>query len=161
MIDRASGLGAEPSAEFEEQRARWEARYAAGKRRSEPGSGAADRTISDLPLKPIYGPADVEHLDLAKDLAYPGEYPYARGIHAGGYRDRLWTMRQFAGFGNAKQTNERYHFLLAQGQMGLSVAFDMPTPVSYTHLDVYKRQVRGRSATLMASAAPSYFAFTA
>jgi methylmalonyl-CoA mutase N-terminal domain/subunit len=131
MIDRASGLGAEPTPEFEEQRARWESRYAAGKRRSEPGSGAADRTISDLPLKPIYGPADVEHLDLAGDLAYPGEFPYTRGIHAGGYRDRLWTMRQFAGFGNAKQTNERYHFLLAQGQMGLSVAFDMPTLMGY------------------------------
>jgi methylmalonyl-CoA mutase N-terminal domain/subunit len=131
MIDRTSGLGGEPSPEFEEQRARWESRYASGKRRSEPGSGAADRTISDLPLKPIYGPADVEHLDLANDLAYPGEYPYTRGIHAGGYRDRLWTMRQFAGFGNAKQTNERYHFLLAQGQMGLSVAFDMPTLMGY------------------------------
>src|SRR5271166_1772113 len=72
MIDRPSGLGATPTPEFEEQRARWEARYGAGKRRSEPGSGAADRTISDLPLKPLYGPADVEHLDLARDLAYPG-----------------------------------------------------------------------------------------
>jgi methylmalonyl-CoA mutase N-terminal domain/subunit len=131
MIDRPSGLGSEPTPEFEEQRARWEARYAGGKRRSEPGSGATDRTLSDLPLKPLYGPADVEHLDLARDLAYPGEYPYTRGIHAGGYRDRLWTMRQFAGFGNAKQTNERYHFLLSQGQMGLSVAFDMPTLMGY------------------------------
>ncbi len=58
------------------------------------------------------------HIDLARDLGVPGEYPYTRGIHPTMYRSRLWTMRQFAGFGNAKQTNERYHFLLSQGQMG-------------------------------------------
>ncbi|HEY5341594.1 MAG TPA: methylmalonyl-CoA mutase family protein, partial [Candidatus Aquilonibacter sp.] len=95
--------------------------------RSEPGSGAIDRTISDVPLKAVYGPQDAA----GADLTAPGEYPYTRGIHANGYRDRLWTMRQFAGFGNAKQTNERYHFLLSQGQMGLSVAFDMPTLMGY------------------------------
>jgi methylmalonyl-CoA mutase N-terminal domain/subunit len=99
--------------------------------RTGPGSGAVDRTISDLPLKPVYGPADVAGLDLARDVPEPGDFPYTRGIHAGMYRDRLWTMRQFAGFGNARQTNERYHFLLAQGQMGLSVAFDMPTLMGY------------------------------
>jgi len=132
MIDRASGLGAQPSPEFEEQKTRWEAAWhSRTARRGEPGSGATDRTISDLPLKPMYGPEDVAHLDLARDLAYPAEFPYTRGIHAGMYRDRLWTMRQFAGFGNAKQTNERYHFLLSQGQMGLSVAFDMPTLMGY------------------------------
>ncbi len=132
MIDRASGLGAQPSPEFEEQKTRWEASWhSRTARRGEPGSGATDRTISDLPLKPMYGPEDVAHLDLARDLAYPAEFPYTRGIHAGMYRDRLWTMRQFAGFGNAKQTNERYHFLLSQGQMGLSVAFDMPTLMGY------------------------------
>ncbi len=92
---------------------------------------ATDRTISDLPLKPVYGPADVAGIDVARDIAEPGEFPYTRGIHPHMYRDRLWTMRQFAGFGNARQTNERYHFLLAQGQMGLSVAFDMPTLMGY------------------------------
>jgi len=132
MIDRASGLGARPTPEFEEQRADWEKRWhSRPSRRTDPGSGATDRTISDLPLKAIYGPEDVEHLDLARDLAYPAAFPYTRGIHAGMYRDRLWTMRQFAGFGNAKQTNQRYHFLLSQGQMGLSVAFDMPTLMGY------------------------------
>ena len=140
MIDRATGLGAQPSAEFEEEKSRWKAAFARSRRRSDPGSGATDRTISDLPLKPIYGPDDVAHLDLARDLAYPGEYPYTRGIHPGMYRDRLWTMRQFAGFGNAKQTNERYHFLLSQGQMGLSVAFDMPTLMGY---DSDAAQARG------------------
>jgi methylmalonyl-CoA mutase N-terminal domain/subunit len=99
--------------------------------RSGPGSGALDRTISDLPLKPVYAASDVAGLDAARDLAAPGEYPYTRGIHPNMYRERLWTMRQFAGFGNARQTNERYHFLLAQGQTGLSVAFDMPTLMGY------------------------------
>ena len=99
--------------------------------RSGPGSGAVDRTISDLELKPFYGPADIAGLDVERDLAAPGEFPYTRGIHPHMYRDRLWTMRQFSGFGNARQTNERYHFLLAQGQMGLSVAFDMPTLMGY------------------------------
>jgi methylmalonyl-CoA mutase N-terminal domain/subunit len=99
--------------------------------RTGPGAGAADRTISDVPLKPVYGPADTAGLDLERDLPPPGEYPYTRGIHPNMYRDRLWTMRQFAGFGNARQTNERYHFLLAQGQTGLSVAFDMPTLLGY------------------------------
>jgi methylmalonyl-CoA mutase N-terminal domain/subunit len=117
-FDRPSGQAPHPQA-------------ARGKRRTDPGSGATDRTISDIPLEPVYGPEDVASLDLARDLGRPGEYPYTRGIHPGGYRDRLWTMRQFAGFGNAKQTNERYHFLLAQGQMGLSVAFDMPTLMGY------------------------------
>jgi methylmalonyl-CoA mutase, N-terminal domain len=140
MIDRATGLGAQPSAEFEEEKRRWETALARSRRRSDPGSGATDRTISDLPLKPIYGPEDVVHLDLVRDLGYPGEYPYTRGIHPGMYRDRLWTMRQFAGFGNAKQTNERYHFLLSQGQMGLSVAFDMPTLMGY---DSDAAQARG------------------
>ena len=99
--------------------------------RTGPGSGAVDRTISDVPLKAVYGPADVAQLDVEHDLPAPGQYPYTRGIHSNMYRDRLWTMRQFAGFGNARQTNERYKFLLAQGQMGLSVAFDMPTLMGY------------------------------
>src|SRR5579884_3120736 len=135
MIQRAepakSGLGAQSTGEFVHQKEQWEAAAAKGKRRKGPGSGAVDRTISDVPLKTLYGPEDVAQLDLANDLGYPGQYPYTRGIHPNMYRDRLWTMRQFAGFGNAKQTNARYHFLLAQGQHGLSVAFDMPTLMGY------------------------------
>ena len=138
MMDRASAPGATP--EFLEQQRLWEAASAAGRPRSGPGSGATDRTLSDVPLKTIYGPEDVAHLDLARDLAMPGQFPYTRGIHANGYRDRLWTMRQFAGFGSARQTNERYHFLLSQGQMGLSVAFDMPTLMGY---DSDAQQARG------------------
>jgi methylmalonyl-CoA mutase, N-terminal domain len=131
MIDRPSGLGAPSTPEFEEQRRRWKEAAEKGRPRKGPGSGAVDRTISDVPLQKIYAPEDVSELDLGRDLAWPGEYPYTRGIHPNGYRDRLWTMRQFAGFGNAAQTNERYHFLLEQGQHGLSVAFDMPTLMGY------------------------------
>ena len=131
MIERASGLGAQATPEFEAQKKQWEAESRAGRRRHGPGSGAVDRTISDIPLKTVYTPDDVAHLDLARDLAFPGLYPYVRGLHPNGYRDRLWTMRQFAGFGTARQTNERYKFLLEQGQTGLSVAFDMPTLMGF------------------------------
>ncbi len=130
-IDRTSGLGPAETPEYAELVARREAKLRSSKPRRGPGSGATDRTISDLPLKALYGPEDVAHLDLVRDLGVPGEFPYTRGIHPGMYRDRLWTMRQFAGFGNAAQTNARYHYLLAQGQMGLSVAFDMPTLMGY------------------------------
>ncbi len=130
-IDRTSGLGPAETPEYAELLARREAKLRRAKPRTGPGAGATDRTISDLPLKALYGPEDVAHLDLVRDLGVPGEYPYTRGIHANMYRDRLWTMRQFAGFGNAAQTNARYHYLLAQGQMGLSVAFDMPTLMGY------------------------------
>ncbi len=128
MIDRASGLGPVETREYVELRER---RSDAPPARTGPGSGALDRTLSDVPLAALYGPADVAHLDIARDLGVPGDFPYTRGIHPNMYRDRLWTMRQFAGFGNARQTNERYHFLLAQGQHGLSVAFDMPTLMGY------------------------------
>ncbi len=83
-------------------------------------------TLGGLPLEPWYGPEGAT-TDVERDLGEPGGYPYTRGVHRTMYRDKVWTMRQFAGFGSARDTNERYRFLLAQGQMGLSVAFDMPT----------------------------------
>jgi methylmalonyl-CoA mutase N-terminal domain/subunit len=131
LIERASGLGPDATPEYRELIERWEAKADRSPPRTDKGSGAVDRTISDVPLKPLYGPEDVAQIDLTRDLGVPGEYPYTRGIHPTMYRSRLWTMRQFAGFGNAAQTNERYHFLLSQGQMGLSVAFDMPTLMGY------------------------------
>ena len=132
LIDRpVSGDGAKRAPDFASERERWESASARGRHRKGPGSGAVDRTISDIPLKTLYEPRDLAGFDLARDLSYPGQYPFTRGIHPNMYRDRLWTMRQFAGFGNAKQTNERYHFLLSQGQHGLSVAFDMPTLMGY------------------------------
>jgi methylmalonyl-CoA mutase N-terminal domain/subunit len=84
-------------------------------------------TLGGIPLQPVYGPEDAARRDVAALLPRPGEYPYTRGIHPTMYRGRLWTMRQFAGFGSAEQTNRRYRFLLDHGQTGLSVAFDMPT----------------------------------
>ncbi|MBJ7596014.1 MAG: methylmalonyl-CoA mutase [Candidatus Dormibacteraeota bacterium] len=84
-------------------------------------------TLGGLSLEPSYGPDDVADLDVERDLGVPGEFPYTRGIHDSMYRGKLWTMRQFAGFGSAADTNERYRFLLDHGQTGLSVAFDMPT----------------------------------
>jgi len=84
-------------------------------------------TVSGRSIAPLYTPADVAGLDYRRDLGDPGEFPYARGIHATGYRGRLWTMRQFAGFGTPEETNARYTQLLAAGGTGLSVAFDLPT----------------------------------
>jgi methylmalonyl-CoA mutase N-terminal domain/subunit len=108
-------------------RALWEAQFESAAKLP----GANDRTISDHPLKPMYAPEDVQGVDYATEVGYPGQYPYTRGIHPTMYRSRLWTMRQFAGFGTAMQTNERYKFLLSQGQTGLSVAFDMPALMGY------------------------------
>ena len=88
-------------------------------------------TLGGLPLAPSYGPEATATLDVEHDLAAPGQYPYTRGVHDSMYRGKLWTMRQFAGFGSARDTNERYKFLLAQGQTGLSVAFDFPTLMGY------------------------------
>jgi methylmalonyl-CoA mutase N-terminal domain/subunit len=99
-------------------------------RRAKGYSGLRDisfDTISGVPLKLMYTPIDTEHIDYERDLGFPGEYPYTRGVHPNMYRGRLWTMRQFSGFGTARDTNQRYHFLLKGGQTGLSVAFDLPT----------------------------------
>ena len=84
-------------------------------------------TLSGEPLKPLYGPADLAGFDHEAKLGRPGAYPFTRGVYPSMYRGRLWTMRQFAGFGSAAETNARYRFLLERGQGGLSVAFDMPT----------------------------------
>jgi methylmalonyl-CoA mutase N-terminal domain/subunit len=84
-------------------------------------------TISGEPVKPLYTEEDREQADEERDLGYPGEFPYTRGVYPSMYRGRLWTMRQFAGFGTAEETNERFRYLLDHGQTGLSTAFDMPT----------------------------------
>jgi methylmalonyl-CoA mutase N-terminal domain/subunit len=84
-------------------------------------------TVSGVPIDPLYTPDNLEGCDYETALGYPGQYPYTRGIHATMYRGRLWTMRQFAGFGTARQTNERFKFLVDRGQTGLSTAFDLPT----------------------------------
>ncbi len=88
-------------------------------------------TQSSMEVEPLYTPAELEGFDYERDLGYPGSYPYTRGIHPTMYRGKLWTMRQFAGFGTAEDTNWRYKFLLSRGQTGLSVAFDFPTLMGY------------------------------
>lgn len=88
-------------------------------------------TGSNVPLERVYTPLDVQSFDYTRDLAFPGEYPYTRGVYPTMYRGRLWTMRQYAGFGTAEQTNQRFKYLLRQGQTGLSVAFDYPTQIGY------------------------------
>lgn len=84
-------------------------------------------TVSGLPVKPLYTPDDVRSFDYDRDLSYPGEFPFVRGVYTNMYRGRLWTMRQFSGFGTPRDTNKRYKYLLKHGQTGLSVAFDFPT----------------------------------
>ena len=104
--------------------AEWRARYDAGRKRS------IGFVNSGFEVNPLYTELDVSGHDPEK-LGVPGEYPFTRGVHPTGYRGKLWTMRQFAGFGSAKDTNERYKFLLEHGQTGLSVAFDFPTLMGY------------------------------
>ena len=82
--------------------------------------------VSLEPVERLYTPADTENVDFKQDIAFPGEFPYTRGIHPTGYRGRLWTMRQFAGFGSPEETNQRFKYLMSQGQTGLSVAYDLP-----------------------------------
>ncbi len=89
------------------------------------------KTPSQIPVKEVYTPEDLPDSDYLRDVGLPGEYPYLRGVHPTGYRARLWTMRMFAGFGLAEETNERFKVLLGNGETGLSVAFDMPTLYGY------------------------------
>jgi methylmalonyl-CoA mutase, N-terminal domain len=102
-------------------RDRWEEAY-----RETPERDAEFSTMSGIPIEPLYTPADVEG-SYDERLGYPGEYPYTRGVYPNMYRGRLWTIRQFAGYGDADETNRRFRYLIEHGQNGLSVAFDMPT----------------------------------
>ena len=109
-----------------------EARRRAHQWRDEVYSGQPERdalfeTISGQPVDPLYTEEDLANWDTESDLGFPGEYPYTRGVYPSMYRGRLWTMRQFAGFGTAEETNKRFRYLLDHGQTGLSTAFDMPT----------------------------------
>ena len=107
-------------------RARWEAELAASKPRAK-----RFLTTSSQEVPALVGPEDLAELDYRRDLSYPGQYPFTRGVHPSGYRGKLWTQRMFAGFGSAEDTNQRFKNLLEQGQTGLSTAFDMPTLYGY------------------------------
>lgn len=97
------------------------------KAKSAKSNGLKFTTVSGENINVLYGPDDIDNINYLSEIGFPGEYPYTRGIHANGYRGKIWTMRQFAGFGTPEDTNQRFHYLLNHGQTGLSVAFDLPT----------------------------------
>ena len=111
---------------LKERQAVWRERNAA-----EPQLVDGFKTPSQVPVETVYTPSDLEQADYRRDAGLPGEYPFLRGVHATGYRGKPWTMRMFAGYGTAEETNARFKYLLENGQTGLSVAFDMPTLYGY------------------------------
>jgi len=108
---------------FREAKARWAAKATTSSRQMQ----TKFTTVSGAPIESLYTPDDIANVNFLTDIGFPGEFPYTRGIHHNMYRGKLWTMRQFAGFGTPEDTNARYHYLLDHGQTGLSVAFDLPT----------------------------------
>ncbi|HEY5615549.1 MAG TPA: methylmalonyl-CoA mutase family protein [Bacteroidota bacterium] len=108
---------------YSEEKQKWQDRVKSNGRTRE----TVFTTVSGAPIEMLYTPDDLRGTDFIRDIGFPGEFPYTRGIHPTMYRGKLWTMRQFAGFGTPEDTNERYHYLLEHGQTGLSVAFDLPT----------------------------------
>ncbi len=114
-----------------EEQERWEQTAVSKALARHPERRARFMTTSSETVERLYTPLDVPDLDYGRDLGFPGQYPYTRGVHPTMYRGKLWTMRMFAGFGSAEETNRRFHYLLAHGQTGLSVAFDLPTLYGY------------------------------
>src|SRR6266702_2574395 len=125
---------AEPSSVHREPSSKeqaWEKNTLQATLEKSPERQAEFTTVSGYPIRRLYTKADLPHWDPERDLGFPGEPPYTRGIHSTMHRGRLWTMRQFAGFGAAEDTNQRFRYLLSQGQTGLSTAFDLPTLMGY------------------------------
>ena len=118
-------------AEIKKQRKKWEKTTVPNWLRRHPERRKNFETVSGIPVKRLYTPEDIENTDYSKDLGFPGELPFTRGVHATMYRGRFWTMRMFSGFGTAEQTNQRFKYLLKEGETGLSVAFDYPTIMGY------------------------------
>src|SRR5256886_16055884 len=129
-------------------RERWQARYDAAARRD-----ANFTTLSGIEVEPVYGPPEGVDLPGFERIGWPGEYPYTRGLYPTGYRGRTWTIRQFAGFGSARQTNERDKLILGAGGGGLSGAFDMPTLMGRDSDDPHPLGQVGPSGVAVASAA--------
>jgi len=121
----------EISAPIEEEVERWERETLEPVLKKHPETKKRFETVSLEEVDRLYTPADIARLDFSRDTSFPGEFPYTRGIHPTGYRGKLWTMRQFAGFSTPEETNARFKYLLAQGQNGLSVAYDLPTLMGY------------------------------
>ncbi|AFM25644.1 acyl-CoA mutase large subunit family protein [Desulfomonile tiedjei] len=118
------------SEEFKQKVLNWEAKFGETLKKR-PERREEFRTVSELPVKRAYWPWDADEFDPESNLGVPGSYPFTRGVQPNMYRGRFWTMRQYAGFGSAEETNERFKYLISQGQTGLSVAFDLPTQIGY------------------------------
>jgi len=118
-------------AQIKKQRQKWEKTTVPDWLRRHPERRKDFETVSGIPVKRLYTPEDVKNIDYSKDLGFPGESPFTRGVHATMYRGRFWTMRMFSGFGTAERTNQRFKYLLKEGETGLSVAFDYPTIMGY------------------------------
>ena len=117
--------------QIKEKRTDWEKNYYSKTIKDHPERKSKFENLSGTEIKSIYTPEDISNLDYNGNVGFPGVYPFLRGVHSTMYRGRLWTMRQFAGFGSAEETNERYKYLLEHGETGLSVAFDYPTLYGY------------------------------
>ncbi len=132
VTSSGSGNGEKPRlSDLDVERARWERETLAPALEKHPERQKRFITTSGQEVERLYTALDNAHLDYDRDIGFPGEYPYTRGIHATMHRGRLWTMRMFAGFGSARETNARFKYLLSQGQTGLSTAFDLPTLYGY------------------------------
>src|SRR6266542_547553 len=116
---------------IEEEVERWQGETLEPALKKHPEMKKRFETVSLEEVERLYTPADIAHVDYARDISFPGEFPYTRGIHPTGYRGKIWTMRQFAGFSTPEETNSRFRYLLEQGQTGLSVAYDLPTLMGY------------------------------
>jgi methylmalonyl-CoA mutase N-terminal domain/subunit len=121
----------ETISQIHQKRREWEKQRYSKSIQENPERKQKFKNLSEMEIKNIYTPEDIKDLKYLKDIGFPGEYPFLRGVHPNLYRGRLWTMRQFAGFGSAEETNKRYHYLLEHGETGLSVAFDYPTLYGY------------------------------
>jgi methylmalonyl-CoA mutase N-terminal domain/subunit len=121
----------ESSSPVELEKERWEEQTLEPALDKHPERKKSFQTVSLAEVDRLYTPAEIEDLDFSHDISFPGEFPYTRGIHPTGYRGKLWTMRQFAGFSTPEETNARFKYLLEQGQTGLSVAYDLPTLMGY------------------------------
>jgi methylmalonyl-CoA mutase N-terminal domain/subunit len=121
----------ESSSPVEVEQERWEKETLDPALAKRPERKNSFQTVSLKEVDRLYTPVDVERVDFSEDISFPGQFPYTRGIHPTGYRGKLWTMRQFAGFSTPEETNARFKYLLEQGQTGLSVAYDLPTLMGY------------------------------
>jgi len=144
-------LTPEKLSELTKQQEQWEKTTVPNWLKRNPERKREFRNISEFPIKRLYTPLDTKDLDYMRDLGFPGEYPFTRGVHATMYRGRLWTMRQFSGFGTAEQTNERFKYLLKEGETGLSIAFDYPTIMGYDSDHSMAKGEVGRCGVAIAS----------